>query len=407
MTDNIIAKPYNIELDMKTVKPLRDKTMIMQVGDSVVFNITLIQDGVPKNLTNCSVDFMVVRNTSQTSIEQKYNDGIKIINPLEGTIKIILKPDIVEIADTMLGGLVIYDADEIIFSNSFYFSVIDNIFGDKIKEAQDNIETLIKLDRLMDEYKNKLVTIDEKVTDLENRLSELGQGGTGHIHNNMTTLNKLTEANGKLQYNGLEVGGNGDVTTDYLNTNYYNKTVTDNKLISKVEKVEGKGLSTNDFDDNFKTKLEGLQNYTHPNNINTRHVTDAQINIWNSKSDEGHTHTEYASKSSEHTHSNKIELDKIVVGDKAKIDSAYTHSTSSHAPSTAQKNSDITKTEIEAKLVGDISSHIHSQYSLNTHGHSGAYEPANINIQQHISSTHAPSNAQRNADITKAEIEAT
>jgi hypothetical protein len=37
---------------------------------------------------------------------------------------------------------------------------------------------------------------------------------------------------------------------------------------------------------------------------------------------------------------------------------------------------------------------------------SGNYEPANANIQTHIASAHAPSNAQKNSDITKAEIEA-
>ena len=47
---------------------------------------------------------------------------------------------------------------------------------------------------------------------------------------------------------------------------------------------------------------------------------------------------------------------------KANYDTAYTHSTSAHAPSNAQKNSDITKAEIEAKLTGNITSHTHSQY---------------------------------------------
>jgi hypothetical protein len=37
---------------------------------------------------------------------------------------------------------------------------------------------------------------------------------------------------------------------------------------------------------------------------------------------------------------------------------------------------------------------------------SGNYEPANANIQTHVASAHAPSNAQKNSDITKAEIEA-
>jgi hypothetical protein len=51
-------------------------------------------------------------------------------------------------------------------------------------------------------------------------------------------------------------------------------------------------------------------------------------------------------------------------------DSAVTHAGSTHAPSDAQKNSDITKAEIEAKLTGEISTHTHaggggSGYSIN------------------------------------------
>ena len=42
-------------------------------------------------------------------------------------------------------------------------------------------------------------------------------------------------------------------------------------------------------------------------------------------------------------------------------DIAYTHSQAVHAPSDAQKNSDITKAEIEAKLTGSITTHDHSE----------------------------------------------
>jgi hypothetical protein len=40
------------------------------------------------------------------------------------------------------------------------------------------------------------------------------------------------------------------------------------------------------------------------------------------------------------------------------------------------------------------------------HNHDAAYEPKNANIQTHVAAAHAPSNAQKNSDITKAEIEA-
>ena len=52
-------------------------------------------------------------------------------------------------------------------------------------------------------------------------------------------------------------------------------------------------------------------------------------------------------------------------GDRGAV--AYTHSQVTHAPSDAQKNSDITKAEIEAKLTGEIESHSHNgQYYSET-----------------------------------------
>jgi hypothetical protein len=44
--------------------------------------------------------------------------------------------------------------------------------------------------------------------------------------------------------------------------------------------------------------------------------------------------------------------------------------------------------------------------SLISHNHNTIYEPKNSNIQTHINSAHAPANAQKNSYITKAEIEA-
>lgn len=58
-------------------------------------------------------------------------------------------------------------------------------------------------------------------------------------------------------------------------------------------------------------------------------------------------------------------LKKMAQTDLTNYDIAYTHSQSSHAPANAQKNSDITKAEIETKLAGTITSH----------NHSGIYEP--------------------------------
>lgn len=66
----------------------------------------------------------------------------------------------------------------------------------------------------------------------------------------------------------------------------------------------------------------------------------------------------------DHSHTNKTTLDAVTAALttslKTSYDTAYTHSQVAHAPSTAQANADITKAEIEAKLTGELTSHTHA-----------------------------------------------
>jgi hypothetical protein len=117
---------------------------------------------------------------------------------------------------------------------------------------------------------------------------------------------------------------------------------SDNQDLSGLQPKEtGKGLSTNDYTTAEQTKLTGIQaganNYTHPANhpasiitqdVSNRFVNDTEKGIWNGK-EPGNSNIQ-------------------------------THISSAHAPSNAQKNSDITKAEIEAQLIGEISTHTHA-----------------------------------------------
>ena len=64
------------------------------------------------------------------------------------------------------------------------------------------------------------------------------------------------------------------------------------QLAGKVDKVAGKGLSTEDFTAELKAKLEGITGYTHPDShpatmitqdATHRFVTDAEKTAWNAK----------------------------------------------------------------------------------------------------------------------------
>lgn len=104
--------------------------------------------------------------------------------------------------------------------------------------------------------------------------------------------------------------------------------------------------------------------YVHPSNhspsiilqdSNNRFVSDAEKNTWNAKSNFSGSYNDLTNKPTIPTVTNDLTSTL-----KTNYDTAYTHSQTSHAPSTAQKNSDITKTEIEAKLIGNITSHTHT-----------------------------------------------
>lgn len=66
-------------------------------------------------------------------------------------------------------------------------------------------------------------------------------------------------------------GSGGDLS------NYYTKSETDNKLNTKVDKVTGKGLSTNDYTTVEKNKLATLSNYD--DTAIKQQITDIETSI--------------------------------------------------------------------------------------------------------------------------------
>lgn len=69
--------------------------------------------------------------------------------------------------------------------------------------------------------------------------------------------------------------GGGSSSVDLKD--YYKKTEVDNKLTQKVDKIEGKSLSTNDYTTEEKEKLASLENYNDEeikNSINLKANTE-------------------------------------------------------------------------------------------------------------------------------------
>lgn len=175
----------------------------------------------------------------------------------------------------------------------------------------------------------------------------------GRTTENAGVVEQLTAAQVRTLLN-VENGANNYLhpsQTAIVTTNTAPTVIKDITVdgLGHVTKVDSHTLTLFDLSYTGDTNANYYEHPTkHPASIITqdasnRFVTDTQITTWNAKSTLalGNTST------------------TAYRGDYG--EAAYNHSKTTHAPSNAQKNSDITQAEIEAKLIGTITSHNHDK----------------------------------------------
>lgn len=111
--------------------------------------------------------------------------------------------------------------------------------------------------------------------------SQIRQYVTGLLRKsfkNKEILDKISDNNGTIAYNGINISNtNPDATLSPTSENTLQNKVIYKALNDKVEKESGKGLSTNDFTNALKGKLEALSNYD--DGVLTGKVSSLESNI--------------------------------------------------------------------------------------------------------------------------------
>ena len=176
-----------------------------------------------------------------------------------------------------------------------YIHVIDNLFSDSAVDALSANQGRILKDMVngkVDEEAGKGLSTND-YTDVEKE--KLAGIEAGAQVNDVASVAGKT---GAVTLDKADVGlGNVDNTSD---VNKPISTATQSALGTKVDKVTGKGLSTNDYTTEEKTKLAGIENnannYMHPANhpasmivqdAANRFVSDTEKAAWNGKLDTG------------------------------------------------------------------------------------------------------------------------
>lgn len=276
---SIIAKQYQMKLNTKDIKILKDNTFKCQVGDSIEFIIDITEDNKPKNLTGVSIDFITAIDTSIT--EHKFDERITIIDPEGGILKVTPKTSFTASEGISMSQLVIYDDNETIFTPQFSFSVSKSLINGVMTEAKDDIATLTKLHEVLIQYQTELGGMENRLSNFNTRLINIENGNiSGDV--DLSSYYKKNET-----YSALEIDGkliekskvessmiNGNIKINGVEKEVYTLPTLDKTMV---------GLSNIDnTSDLLKPTSKATQ--LELDRINERLVSDSEKEVWNNKS---------------------------------------------------------------------------------------------------------------------------
>lgn len=181
-----ISKHYSFSLDTKATKLLKSN-LVFNYGDDITLKISVIEDGQLKDLTNCQVDLVVANQGNNIPIIHKFEEGG--ISTLENVVTIVCKDSYINSLGVNIGQLIIRDEDQNITTQSFLYVTNSTLISDEMINAAGQIDTLIKLNKIIEETELKLEDFNTRISNINNRLEK----GETLIDDSIKLLNSKVE----------------------------------------------------------------------------------------------------------------------------------------------------------------------------------------------------------------------
>lgn len=164
-----ISKHYSFSLDTKATK-LSKSNLVFNYGDNITLKISVMEDGQPKDLTNCQIDLVVANQGSNIPIIHKFEEGG--ISTLENVVTIVCKDSYINSLGVNIGQLIIRDEDQNITTQSFLYVTNSTLISYEMINAAGQIDTLIKLNKIIEETELKLEDFNTRISNINNRLEQ-------------------------------------------------------------------------------------------------------------------------------------------------------------------------------------------------------------------------------------------
>ena len=258
----------------------------------------------------------------------------------------------------------------------------DNAIADLIDGAPEALDTLNELANALKDDANFSTTIATEIgkkadtTYVDTELAKKVDKVTG------SRLISETEAAGYAAK--AEVSQVNQALADaktYTNEEIAKITSGDGSIGTRLTAVETKN---SEQDTAIAENASDLNSHASDKEI---HITEAERTAWNAKSEFDGNYNSLTNKPTIPSKTSELTNDSGYMTD-VDLQPVIKHASSDHAPSNAQKNSDITKEEIEAKLVGDIATHTHSQYLTSHQDISGKADKSDLTAHTNNNDIH-------------------
>lgn len=280
--------PIDNELSSTSTNPVQNKTITNAINNIPRFSGSYTDLTDAPNIAEDDSGNMIIADESGNIIFKANADGIH-------TTAVSLNGETAASQTYVDEAIANIDIPEVDFTGYATEIYVNNKVADLVNSAPEALNTLgelaVALENHEDAYDALLETVGSKAThtDLENLKEELSESITAEAEDW-----KVVDGNGNIIFSVDNMGAhttnltlNGesvedivdervvslvDSAPDTLNTlnelaaalgddpNFAATVATE--IGKKVDKVDGKGLSTNDFTDEYKTKLDGLENIT-------------------------------------------------------------------------------------------------------------------------------------------------
>lgn len=181
-----ISKHYSFSLDTKATKLLKSN-LVFNYGDDITLKISVIEDGQLKDLTNCQIDLVVANQGNNIPIIHKFEEGG--ISTLENVVTIVCKDSYINSLGVNIGQLIIRDEDQNVTTQSFLYVTNSTLISDEMINAAGQIDTLIKLNKIIEETELKLEDFNTRISNINNRLEK----GETLIDDSIKLLNSKVE----------------------------------------------------------------------------------------------------------------------------------------------------------------------------------------------------------------------